>query len=92
MRERDSKRKLVDYFKKNLEKGYTQDTLKYALISQGYSRAAVDIAIESANKELAIKAPILKEKPVINYEVVDEADKFSAEKKPWWKKIFFWTE
>ena len=29
---------LADYIKKNIVKGYNQDTLKYSLMSQGYSR------------------------------------------------------
>jgi len=92
MKERDSNKILVNYFKKNLEKGYTQDTLKYALISQGYSRAAVDMAIESANKELAKRAPVIKEKPAIKYEVVDNNKNLLSMEKPFWKKILFWME
>ena len=81
------KRRLVNYFKKNLVKGYTSDSLKFALMSQGYSRAIVEAAIEQANKELAEKAPILKEKPVIRYEIIDEYDKPIIIKKPWWKRL-----
>jgi len=84
----DYKRKIIDYFKKNLAKGYTPDSLKWALIDQGYSRAIVEIALEQANKELAEKAPILKEKPVIKYEIIDEYDKPITIKKSWWRR--FW--
>ena len=49
------KKNLVDYFKKNLKKGYTTDALKWALINQGYSRINIEQAIEQANKELAEK-------------------------------------
>jgi len=84
----DYKRKIIDYFKKNLAKGYTIDSLKWALINQGYSRAIIEVALEQANKELAEKAPILKEKPVIKYEIIDEYDKPITIKKPWWKRIF----
>ncbi len=82
------KRKLVNYFKKNLVKGYTPDSLKFALMSQGYSRTAVDTAYEDAIKELAVKAPILEEKPKIKYEIIDEYDKPIIIKKSWWKRIF----
>ena len=82
-----SKRKLVSYFKKNLAKGYTLDSLKFALMSQGYSRAIVESAIEQAHKELAEKAPVLKDKPKIRYEIIDEYDKPIIIKKPWWKKL-----
>lgn len=71
MRRLDYKEQLVDYFKKNLSKNYNTDTLKFALISQGYSRVAVDQAYEKAVKEMSEKAPVLKEKPVIKYQVYD---------------------
>ena len=88
MRKLDYKRKIVDYFKRNLTKGYTPDSLKWALIDQGYSRAIIEMALDQANKELAEKAPILKEKPVIKYEIIDEYDKPIILKKSWWKR--FW--
>jgi hypothetical protein len=81
------KRRLINYFKKNLAKGYTLDSLKFALMSQGYSRAIVESAIAQANKELAEKAPVLKEKPVIKYEIIDEYDKPIIIKKSWWKRL-----
>jgi hypothetical protein len=65
MRSEEYKRNLIEYLKKNLKKGYTLDSLKWALINQGYSRTAVEIAIQETNKELSQKAPVLKERPVI---------------------------
>ena len=85
---KDYKRLLVDYLKKNLTKGYTIDSLKWALINQGYSRIAIETAIKQLNKELAEKAPILKEKPIIKYEIIDENDNPITIKKPWWKRVF----
>ncbi len=82
------KRKLVNYFKKNIAKGYTTDSLKFALIDQGYSRTAVETALEQANKELARRAPVLKEKPIIKYEIIDEYDQPVKIKKSWWKRLF----
>jgi len=82
------KRQIIDYFKKNLAKGYTSETLKWAMVNQGYSRVVVEDAIEQANKELAEKAPVLKEKPQIKYEIVDEYDNPILIKKSWWKRIF----
>ena len=84
----DYKKQLVNYFKKNLSKGYTPDSLKYALINQGYSRAVVERAIEQAHRELAEKAPIFKEKPKIKYEIFGKNNKPITIKKSWWKKIF----
>ena len=88
MRESSSTKRLVEYLKKNLAKGYTLDSLKWALINQGYSRTEIFKAIEVANKELAESAPKLKEKPKITYEVVNENNQPIAIKKPWWKIIF----
>ena len=83
----DYRRNLIDYFKKNLAKGYTIDALKFALMNQGYSKIIVERAIQKTNKELSKKAPILKEKPQIKYEIIDENDKAITIKKPLWKRI-----
>ena len=90
MRANEHLRRLVDYLKKNLVKGYTVDSLKWALIKQGYSRTEVYKAVEMAHQELAQEAPILKEKPTIKYEVLNEENQPVAEeaKKSWWKRIF----
>ena len=60
---------LVKYIKKNLAKGYTVESLRWALINQGYTRSEVNKAIYNVNEELAKEAPKLKEKPVIKVEV-----------------------
>ena len=82
------RRRIISYFKKNLQKGYTSDSLRFALMSQGYSRAAVDRALEQANKELAAKAPPIKEKPKIKYQIIDEYDKPIKIKKSFFKRLF----
>ena len=88
MRSEEYKSRLVEYFKKNLKKGYTEESLKWALINQGYSRSMIDSALERTHKELAEEAPILKEKPVIKYELLDENNRPISIRKPWWKRIF----
>ncbi|MGY4884200.1 MAG: hypothetical protein ACP5NZ_01325 [Nanobdellota archaeon] len=88
MRTEEYKNRLTEYFKKNLRKGYTEESLKWALINQGYSRTMIDSALERTHKELAEEAPVLKEKPTIKYEVLDENDKPVEIKRPWWKRIF----
>ena len=83
-------RNIVEYLKRNLKKGYTIDSLKWALINQGYQKYQITKAIDIVNKELAESAPKLKEKPVIKHEIIDE-DNHAIEivyKKPWWKKFF----
>ncbi len=82
------RQKLIDYIKRNIRKGYSVDSLKWALISQGYSRAIVESSIIQANKELAKKVPVFKEKPQIRYEIIDENDRPIIIKKPWWRRIF----
>ena len=63
--------RIVGYVKRNLKKGYTKESLKWALIEQGHSRLQVDKAFKKAEEEFAREAPILKTKPKITYEVVD---------------------
>ncbi len=62
---------LVNYIKRNLKKGYTKESLKWALISQGYSKIEVEKAIERVDSELSISAPIIKVKPEIRYQAFD---------------------
>jgi len=88
MEDYNYRKKIIDYLKKNLKKGYTLESLRWALIGQGYSKTSVERAIEEFNKELARKAPILKEEPVIKYEIVDENDRPIKIKKSFWKRIF----
>lgn len=80
---------LLDYIKKNLKKGYTKESLKWALIDQGYSRIEVDRALKKVDKELADSAPKLETKPQIKYEIVEpEGYKIKVEpKKSFWKKL-----
>ena len=88
MRETVHVKNLTEYFKKNIKKGYTADSLKWALINQGYQKSSIEKAIEVAHQELAKEAPVFKEKPVITHEIIDEAGKPIEISKPWWKKIF----
>lgn len=80
------KLKLVEYLKRNLRKGYPLATLRVALINQGYLRNAIDEAIQIAVNELAKEAPVIKEKPEIEHEVIVE-EPMVEEKKSFWKKI-----
>ncbi len=83
-----SRLQLVEYFKRNISKGYDSDTLKWSLINQGYSRSLVEFALKDAQKELSKKVPAFKEKPRISYQILDEDDKPIRLKKPWWKRFF----
>lgn len=77
---------LGSYIKKNLKKGYTLDSLRWALISQGHSKIEVNKAIKRVEDELVKEAPVLKTKPDITYEVVEPSEAVVQEK-PWWKRI-----
>ena len=88
MKEAEYKRKLIDYLKKNFKKGNTQESLKWALVKQGYSRTVVDAAINEANKELSREAPVIKERPVITHEIIGENNQPISLQKPWWKRFF----
>ena len=92
MRRLDYKEQLIDYFKKNLRKGYPSDSLKFSLVNQGYSRTAVDQAFMEANKILAEKAPEFKEKPMIVYEVLDENNKSVKLKNSLWARFKHWLD
>jgi hypothetical protein len=80
--------RLVEYIKKNLKKGYTIESLKWALVKQGYAKVIVENAIVDANKELAKSVPVFKEKPQIKYEILDAENKPVAIKKSFLKRIF----
>jgi len=81
------RRNLVEYLKKNLSKGSTIESLKWALINQGYSRTDIMKATELANKEIAEKVHV-KEKPKIKYEIFDKDNKPINMKKPFFKRFF----
>jgi hypothetical protein len=85
IREGDHIQQLAEYIKKNISKGYTTESLKFSLMNQGYSRISVEKAIELANEQLAEKAPVMKEKPLITYKVYDEGEPI---KEGFLKKLF----
>jgi SOS response regulatory protein OraA/RecX len=43
----------INYIKRNLSKGYSKDSLKWALISQGNSRQEVEKAFMQAEREMS---------------------------------------
>ncbi|MGA2130313.1 MAG: hypothetical protein ABSG05_01720 [Candidatus Pacearchaeota archaeon] len=88
MRDSEYKKRIIDYVKKNLRKGYTLESLKWALVDQGYSRTLVDLAIKDANLELSKEAPVLQDKPMITHEIIGENDQPVEAKKSWWRRFF----
>ncbi|NCN51985.1 hypothetical protein GW931_03160 [archaeon] len=93
MRRPENKNQLAEYFKKNLAKNYTEDSLIFALQNQGYSRTAVEQALIEAHKEIAKTAPVLKEKPIIKYELFDEKNNpIKVEPFTKWEKVKFFLK
>jgi len=82
---KDYLQQLADHIKKNLAKGYTLESLKFALLDQGYTRSVVERAFQNVHKELSARAPNVVEAPVVKTEIIQEP--ITEEKKPWWK---FW--
>ncbi len=92
-----SNQDIADYIKKNLKKGYTLDSLRFSLISQGYSKISVENAIDLVNKQMAKEIPQIKERPEIIYKVVTENGELkdkspneiaSTNKKGFFNKLF----
>ena len=76
---------LAEYLKSNLKKGYTKESLKWALVNQGHSKIEVEKAMHLVDAEFASEAPVLRTKPIISYEIVEPK---SEEKKSFWKRLF----
>ncbi len=79
---------LVDYIKKNLKKGYTKESLKWALVNQGHSKIEIEKAFKQAEDDLAREAPIMKTKPEIKYEAYDASNNPIPAKKSFWQRFF----
>ncbi|MBM3233002.1 hypothetical protein FJZ18_02445 [Candidatus Pacearchaeota archaeon] len=77
---------ISEYIKRNLKKGYTKESLKWALVKQGHSRLEVDKAMAKVDSELANMAPILKTKPEITLEVIEPQGAI-VKKKSLWAKL-----
>ena len=64
---KDLIQELVAYIKKNLRKGYTKDSLRWALINQGYSKIEVDRALKKAEEDFVNTAQEMKVKQSTEY-------------------------
>ena len=80
---------IVDYVKKNLEKGYTKDSLKWALINQGYMKIEVEKAFRIVEEEMP-KMPPLRQEPrqVQVTSTIQVNPEVEQEKVSFWKKWF----
>ena len=85
------RRDFVEHLKKALLKGYSETSLKWASIKQGYSDVVFDRALNQAKKEIADEenARLQKEKPRITYKIYDESNRLILpKKKSFWKRLF----
>jgi len=79
---------LSNYVKKNLDKGYTKESLKWALINQGHSKLEIEKAFKIAEAEMMKNAVSQQSsKPKISYEAAEIAP-VQPEKQSFWKKFF----
>ena len=81
MFDKDLIQELAEYVEKNLKKGYTKESLKWALINQGYSKLEVEKSMRRVEQMMAAKAPVLKTKPTINYQAIPIENE---KKRKWW--------
>lgn len=78
---------VVNYIRKNLKKGYTKESLRWALVNQGHSRIEIDKAFKRTEQEMAKEAPILKTKPIIKYEIIEpKIENIKLKKRHFWNK------
>lgn len=89
VREPSHLKNLVDYIKKNSQKGYSRDSLRWALIKQGNMKHEVDKAFEIAQSELARQNTAVQPKVEPNMEVITSNTPAAEEDKPsFWKRFF----
>jgi|TARA_Y100000310_G_C20598256_1_gene771640 SOS response regulatory protein OraA/RecX len=82
---------IKSYIRKNLKKGYTKESLYWALVNQGHSKSEIEKAFKKTEEDLSKDAPVLKTKPKITYERIhadNTTEKIDIRKKPIWKRIF----
>ncbi len=84
------RKEFVEHLKRTLSKGYKEESLRWALLGQGYSDTVIDRAMKQAIKELSDeeKAKLEKEKPKITYKIYDENNRQVKIKKSFWKRLF----
>lgn len=85
-KEKEVVTKIVDYVEKNLKKGYKLDELKWALISQKYSKIEIDKAMSIINARTA-KTQQEKRAQEVQAAMVVEEEKPVEKKVGFFKKM-----
>jgi hypothetical protein len=91
LRDENYIKETVDYLKRNMAKGYSLDSLKWALINQGKSRVliekSVEIVREEMKKEQEIKSLQSKQVQPQIVEMIREEEQ-QPRKKGFFSRIF----
>lgn len=77
---------LVEYAKKNIQKGYTADSLRWALVNQGHSRIEVDKALAAAQSEVSKQTQQTSVQQVKQEQ--PQVQQVEPEKQSFWKRMF----
>ena len=69
LRRGDYMQDLVSYIENNLKRGYREDQLRFLLMNQGYSRAAIEKAfrVMEQNRPAVVEQPAPKEVPRVEF-------------------------
>lgn len=76
-------RTLLDYFERNLKKGYKVEALKYVLLNQGYSKIEIAEAIRIIEEKSKKDKEVLKkeEERRLKMQIQEELKQVNQEKK-----------
>ena len=86
MKSKETIAELAEYVKKNLSKGYTLESLRWALVSQGHSLVQVDKAVGLVKAQLTPVQPKI-EQPV-SQPIIEDLQVEPEEKKGFWARLF----
>ena len=79
--------RLMDYLRRNLDKGYKKESLKWALVKQGQSRIEIDKAFKKLEEEEMKKASMTKAAMIKEASTQIEPI-MEPERRGFWKKLF----
>lgn len=80
---------LIDYIKRNMAKGYTRESLKWALIKQGNSRIEIEKAMKKVEEDLANESARARARA--SMEAINtpaQVEPVQEEPKSFWRKLF----
>lgn len=84
-------RTILDYFEKNLKKGYKIDALKYVLLNQGYSKVEIAEAIKIIEEKTKKEQEAVKkeEERQLKMQVQEEVKQATQQqKKGFFRRLF----